>query len=165
MGDQLGDAAADRAHLVGDFAAVRAALDAFNFDVVVMFGDDQWELFREDFVPPYCVLTFEDMTVRPFAVKSPYRPDFWDEGPDHERVIHMDRNIGTCFTTGLLKQDIDVSYAYVPREDLLQFPHACLNGVLYLDYHRTGFPYTLLPIAINCHGTTLSHLTLIRTSP
>ena len=151
--DQLASAAAHRAHLVRDFDTVRAALDEFNPDVVIMFGDDQWELFHEDFVPPFCVLAFEDTTVKPFASKSPYRPDFWDEGPEHERVIHMDRNVGRYFTRELLKQDIDVSYAYQPRGDLRQFPHAFLNAILYLDYHRTGFPYTLLPIAINCHGT------------
>ena len=33
----------------------RAALDAFNPDFVLMWGDDQYENFREDIIPAYCI--------------------------------------------------------------------------------------------------------------
>jgi hypothetical protein len=30
--------------------------------------------------------------------------------------------------------------------------HAFANAVLYLDYNRVGFPYPIVPVAINCYG-------------
>src|SRR5947199_7045355 len=62
LGDDFGAAAAGRARLVfrRHFAEARRALDEFKPDVVVMFGDDQYENFKEDIVPPFAVLAYED---------------------------------------------------------------------------------------------------------
>src|SRR5258706_10057802 len=59
-GDDEGTAAAGRhrSALVGWMNKVRDALDAFKPDYVIMFGDDQYENFHEDVVPPYCVCAF-----------------------------------------------------------------------------------------------------------
>lgn len=56
-GDDEGttSAAAHRAALVGWMDRTRAALDAFRPDFVLLWGDDQYENFHEDIVPPYCV--------------------------------------------------------------------------------------------------------------
>ena len=40
-----------REKLVEGFRKVRAELDAFNPDVVLVWGDDQYENFREDIIP------------------------------------------------------------------------------------------------------------------
>ena len=48
-------AARHRADLVGWLDKTRAALDAFKPDFVLMWGDDQYENFKEDVVPPYCI--------------------------------------------------------------------------------------------------------------
>src|SRR4051794_37567470 len=44
-------AAAHREALVAGFDQCRAALDAFDPDVVVIWGDDQYENFQEDVIP------------------------------------------------------------------------------------------------------------------
>src|SRR6266851_53820 len=44
-------AAAHRAELRAGFRALRAELDEFQPDVIVVWGDDQYENFREDLVP------------------------------------------------------------------------------------------------------------------
>jgi len=52
------DAGAAREHRRRHRAAlaeIRAALDDFAPDFVVVWGDDQYENFREDGVPPFCV--------------------------------------------------------------------------------------------------------------
>src|SRR5262247_3009096 len=56
-GDDEGATAARRHReaVIGGYRKVRAALDAFNPDFVIMFGDDQYENFREDLFPPFCV--------------------------------------------------------------------------------------------------------------
>lgn len=40
--------------------AARSALDAFNPDFVLIFGDDQYENFREDGVAPFCVFALDE---------------------------------------------------------------------------------------------------------
>ena len=52
-------AARHRAELVGWLDKTRAALDAFKPDFVLMWGDDQYENFKEDVVPPYCISAYE----------------------------------------------------------------------------------------------------------
>ncbi len=40
---------------------LRARLDAFEPDVVLIFSDDQYENFVEDIVPPFCVFAVDEM--------------------------------------------------------------------------------------------------------
>ena len=35
--------------------------------------------------------------------------------------------------------------------------HAFTNTLLYLDWDRRGFPYPVMPFAINCYGSNLIH--------
>ena len=54
-----------------DLAAMRTVrqhLDAFAPDLVVIFGDDQYENFIEDIVPPFCIYIVDQMASRPFDV-------------------------------------------------------------------------------------------------
>ena len=52
-------AARHRADLVAWMDKTRAALDAFKPDFVLIWGDDQYENFKEDVVPPYCISAYE----------------------------------------------------------------------------------------------------------
>ena len=56
-------AGAPRGAARGHLARCRAALDAFQPDVLVVWGDDQYENFREEVVPPFCVLAYDDTEV------------------------------------------------------------------------------------------------------
>ena len=57
-GDDQGmaSAAVHRARLVKGFRRVRKEILDFNPDFVIVFGDDQYENFREDIIPPFCIL-------------------------------------------------------------------------------------------------------------
>ncbi len=48
-------ARAQRERLVGCLRKVRAAIDDFKPDFVLIWGDDQYENFREEIIPPYCI--------------------------------------------------------------------------------------------------------------
>src|SRR5947209_6252543 len=63
-------AAKHRADFVKHSRRVRDELDVFKPDVVVMFGDDQYENFRDDVVPPFCVYAWDDYEVRPHAPRK-----------------------------------------------------------------------------------------------
>ncbi|GAA2538372.1 extradiol ring-cleavage dioxygenase [Pseudonocardia hydrocarbonoxydans] len=155
--DQGASAAPEhRAALVAGFERTRAALDDFQPDAVLIWGDDQYENFREDIIPPYAVLAYEDMEVRPWAQASESsdmvgKPNAWGEPADTVFAVRGRPDIAKHLVTGLLEQGVDAAYAY---EKLHHpgLPHAFLNAVLYLDYHRAGFPYPVIPFPINCYG-------------
>jgi hypothetical protein len=133
-----------RSDLVAALMKTRAALDAFNPDFVVIWGDDQYENFREDVVPPYCVSAYETfkITVPPGNVWGEPAGELFEQ-PGHVRgAKHL--------TTGLIEAGFDAAYAYKPLHHSLG--HAFANAVLYLDYNRVGFPYPIVPVAINCYG-------------
>ena len=60
-------AARHRAALVGWMEKTRAALDDFKPDFVLIWGDDQYENFREDIIPPYCISAYEKFDFSPPA--------------------------------------------------------------------------------------------------
>ena len=68
-GNDEGTASATRhrAALVGWMEKTRAALDDFNPDFVLIWGDDQYENFREDIIPPYSIAAYENFTFSPPA--------------------------------------------------------------------------------------------------
>ena len=45
----------------------RAQIDAFRPDFIVVWGDDQYENFREDVIPPYCIYAHESFEFAPPA--------------------------------------------------------------------------------------------------
>src|SRR5215831_9456472 len=78
-----GAAAEHRRRLVGGFRKARQALDAFAPDFALIWGDDQYENFREDGVPSFCVFALDAIESRPFG--RPGRAQLgnvWGEGPD-----------------------------------------------------------------------------------
>ena len=48
-----------------------------------------------------------------------------------------------------------MAYAYKPLHHPMA--HAFTNTFLYLDWDRKGFPYPVIPFAINCYGRNLIH--------
>ncbi len=77
-------AAGHRAALIKGFERARQTLDEFQPDVVLIWGDDQYENFREDLIPPYAVLAYDDMDVQPWAHAADSsdmkgRANVWDE--------------------------------------------------------------------------------------
>ena len=153
-----------RARMLDGLRAARAALDEFNPDFVLVWGDDQYENFKEDIVPPFCVLAYEDMKIKPWAHASESamfskskdewgggRPNVWSETGAHEILVRGHREAARHLASELLLNDFDVSYAYEPLHHP-GLPHAFLNSVLYLDYDRKGFPWPVIPFQINCYG-------------
>jgi hypothetical protein len=132
-----------RAALVGWMQKVRAALDAFDPDFVLLWGDDQYENFREDIIPPYCISAFDSFTF------SPPAGNVWGE---KDKTYRLDghRAAAKMLATRLIEAGFDTAYAYKPLHHPLG--HAFTNAVFYLDYDQRGFCYPIVPFAINCYG-------------
>ncbi len=155
-------AAIHRQDMVRGLRKAREALDAFQPDLVLVWGDDQYENFRESLVPAFCVLAYEDMAIRPWAPPSEDanfvftpegggRPNHWGEGRDFEIKVRGHREAARHIASALIERDFDVAYAYEPLNQP-GLSHAFLNTVLYLDYDRRGFPFPIVPFPINCYG-------------
>jgi hypothetical protein len=132
-----------RAELVGWLDRTRAALDAFYPDFILMWGDDQYENFKEDIVPPYCIAAHDR-----FRFSSP-AGNVWKETekvfdlPGHPQAA---KQLASC----LIEEGFDTAYSYKPLHHPLG--HAFTNAIMYLDYARKGFDYPIIPFAINCYG-------------
>ena len=50
-----------RERLLNGFRTIRAEIEAFKPDFILLWGDDQYENFREDIIPPFCVMAYEQM--------------------------------------------------------------------------------------------------------
>ena len=146
--------AAARRHrdaLVAGFRKARRRLDDFAPDLVVLWGDDQYENFKEDIIPPFCVLAYESIEHRPWAEgRWQTARNAWDEANDQTFVYKGHRAAAKALVGGLLETGFDVSYAYRPLHHPLG--HAFMNTLLFLDYDRQGFPYPVVPVSVNCYG-------------
>src|SRR5262245_47171569 len=140
-----------RDDLVHHFRQARAELDAFRPDFVLLWGDDQYENYREDCVPPFSVLAYDAVDVQPW--KGHRRENWWDEPEDKTFAIAGHRTGAKYLASSLLGDGIDVAYAYRPLHEPLG--HAFVNSVLYLDIDRKGFPYPVVPFTVNAYGRWL----------
>ena len=121
---------------------------------MLIFGDDQYENFREDIIPAFCVMGLDqDFSIKPWAGG---RANRWNEPADWEMKLHGQRDVAKFLARALIDRGIDMSYAYKPlhQEGLA---HAFTNTLLYLDWDRKGFPWPVLPFAVNCYGSNLIH--------
>ena len=153
-GDDDGYASAlyQRARLVDGFRRVRAELDAFRPDAVLVWGDDQYENFREDIIPAFCVMAYDEYECRPFTTKDGgARPNVWGE-PADQTFRYRGHPAARFLAGALLADGFDVAYAYRPLHEP-GLGHAFLNTLLYLDYDRQGFDYPVIPFAVNCYGS------------
>ena len=137
-----------RADLIHHFRKARAELDAFRPDWVLIWGDDQYENFKEDVIPPFCVLAYDSIEHRPWAEAK--WPNAWDEAKDTTFTYKGHRPAAKALVGSLLQEGFDVSYAYRPLHHPLG--HAFLYTLLFLDYDRQGFPYPVIPFQVNCYG-------------
>jgi hypothetical protein len=152
--DPVAAAKEHRQRLVAGFRKCREALDAFDPDVVLIWGDDQYENFREDGVPSFCVFAMDGIDSRPYARAGRPSENVWGEPADHVVQTKGHYAAASTLAAGLIKADYDVSYAYRMRYEN-GLPHAFINTILYLDYDRKGFPYPVVPFHVNCYGSSV----------
>jgi hypothetical protein len=158
-GDDEGASAAQqhKERLLSGFRSLRGALDAFAPDLVLIWGDDQYENFRNDCVPAFCVYIFDELECRPYGGgRRPFQSDESSFGlaPDTVMRVRGKREAATGLARALLEQEFDVAYATETRAEA-GLAHSFNNTLVYLDYERRGFDYPVLPFHVNCYGNQL----------
>jgi hypothetical protein len=144
-------APAHRARSVAGFRAARAALDAFDPDFVLIWGDDQYENFREDGVAPFCVFAMDEIESRPYGRVG--AANAWGEPGDTVVRTKGHPAAGRYLAKSLVEQGFDITWAYKMRYEQ-GLPHAFINAMLLLDYDRKGLPWPVVPFHVNCYGSS-----------
>jgi len=155
-GSDMGKAAAanHRQELLDGMTRIRAALDEFKPDFVLIWGDDQYENFTEDIIPPFCILAYDQIEAHPWRLKAPGMPggaNVWKESEDTLLNVRGHRDGGKFLASGLITEGFDVCYSYRPLH-LQGIGHAFLNSIAYLDYDRKGFDHRVVCFSLNCYG-------------
>lgn len=155
-GDDQGvsSAAEHRAALVQQLTRAREELDRFRPDVVIVWGDDQYENFREEVVPQFCVLAYDKVRTKAFEIVNAMGSrNFWGLPDDLTIEMPCDLREARRLTDALGEAGVDIAYSYRKR-DGGRFPHAILNTQLFLDYAHAGreMSYPIVPITVNCYG-------------
>lgn len=150
-GDDEGVAAAriHRAELVQGFREARSALDAFNPDFVLIWGDDQYENFKEDLIPPFCVYALDEA-----PCKARRGPNTSQRHPQSVLTVKGHKTAGNFLARELIGRGFDVACSW-RLHHMEQLGHAFANTVHYLDWDERGFPYPVIPFHVNCYGSDL----------
>jgi hypothetical protein len=139
--------------MVEEFRRARGALDKFQPDLCVIWGDDQFENHREDCVPAFSILAYDEVTVQPW-LHNQRGINSWGEPKEKTFTVRGHRAGGKFMAAALLNEGFDIAYAYKPLHNNLG--HAFLNSVLYLDWDRQGFHYPIVPFTVNAYGRHLT---------
>ncbi|MFN4281581.1 MAG: extradiol ring-cleavage dioxygenase [Alphaproteobacteria bacterium] len=140
-----------RDEIVEALRHARQVLDEFSPDFIVVWGDDQYENFREDVVPAFCVMAYDRVEYQPWKQRS--KANAWGESAESVFTLNGHRAGAKYLASGLLNSGFDIAYAYRPLHAPLG--HAFSNTCLYLDWDRKGFDYPVVPISVNCYGRRL----------
>ncbi len=146
-----------REQLMGAFRKIRAEIEAFRPDFIVVWGDDQYENFREDIIPPFCVYIFDQAQYTPLAGIDRWArtsQNVWDEPPGKVFTVKGHVPGGRYLVSRLLEEDFDLPYAYTLRF-ARGLAHSFSQTLLYLDYDRLGFDHCLIPFHVNCYGSAV----------
>lgn len=133
------------------FLKVRAAIDEFKPDAVFVFGDDQYENFKETIIPPFNIFCAPDFPSKPFRSEQ----NLW--GIDPEEVVNYKgaSNLAKEVANELVERHFPVPYSYTPSTLHWDrgLSHAFINGLTYLDWdHDNEWTYPTIPVAVNCYG-------------
>ncbi len=134
--------------LVRGFREARKAIDDFDPDFVLIYGDDQYEAIREDLVPPFTVFAIPEL-------ESKRRSPSGDEGGAAQvPTIKGHTTAANHIVSGLIREGFDISCSWrLPNGEA--YGHAFVNTVDYLSFDGQGFPWPVVPLAVNCYGVGL----------
>lgn len=144
----LAFAQAYQAKLQPAYREARAAIDAFNPDFVLIFGDDQYEVFKEDLIPPFAVFAIDEVECAlPRAEGGTF-------------VMKGHKEAGNHLARELIRRGFEVACSWKLPERQGDghrpgYGHAFTSTVQYLDMDRKGFSHRVVPFSVNCYGSDM----------
>jgi hypothetical protein len=160
-GDDEGQHAAQehRQRLLAGYKRLRAELDAFRPDLVLVWGDDQYENYKSDCIPAFCVGIYDTVVSKPFGgglAVFKTNQNVWGLSADTELPVRCHRDGARGLSQSLLENGFDIAWSTALRHPN-GLAHSFNNTVIYLDYEKRGFgfDYPIIPFHINCYGSQL----------
>src|SRR3989454_5914061 len=98
-----------RESLIAGFRDMRKQLDDFAPDLVLIWGDDQYENFKEDVIPPFCIAGYDpEFDLKPWAHSNGSngvgKPNRWDEPGEWAMPLKGHREAAKYIATGLMER-------------------------------------------------------------
>ena len=160
-GDDNGQTAAihHRDRLIAGYKRLREEIDAFKPDIVLIWGDDQYENYKRDCIPAFCVGIYDNVVSKPFGGGLPvFKTDrnVWGLDLNTELPVKCHHKGATGLSNALLKEGFDIAYSTALRHPA-GLAHSFNNTVIFLDYEQRGFgfKYPIIPFHVNCYGSQL----------
>ena len=161
MADDNGLAAAEehRRRLLAGYKVLGEALRSFKPDLVLIWGDDQFENYKKTCVPAFALGIFDKVDVRPFGGgKQVFQTteNVWNLDPETPLTIRGHRKAAAALARHLIEDQFDIAYS-LEFSHKSGLAHSFNNTVLYLDYENHGetFGYPVVPMHVNCYGSDL----------
>jgi hypothetical protein len=150
-----------REELVRGFRAARQAIDEFAPDFVLIYGDDQYENFKEDLLPPFCIYAFDEFELRTqkqgggggLSARLGV-PLTQIDMPPTQPTVRGSKQLATHVTNELIGRGVDVACSW-KLHHMANLGHAFTGTLDYLDWDRRGFPYPVIPFHVSCYGEDL----------
>ncbi len=155
--DGVASAREHERRLVAAFRSLRSSLDAFDPDLILIWGDDQYENFRRDCIPAFCLYLFDELECRPYGGgRRPFQTteNAWNLPEDTVMRVRGHREAADALCRHLLGAGFDIAYATETRAER-GLAHSFNNTLVYLDRERNGFDYPVLPFHVNCYGNQI----------
>lgn len=130
------------------FQALKAKLDAARPDVLVVFGDDQYEMFQFDNCPAFGIYLGETFA----GQKKQEQPQ--PLGATGAGGVAIDATVKNCvplatqLLEGLMERDFDLAFTMEMPALARGMGHAFMRPGYYLT---PGYPIPTIPIFINCY--------------
>lgn len=151
----LSAARAHRAAAIGYLRQLRKALDEFAPDAVIFCLEDHYENFHEDILPPYCVLAYDKITVRPYTVhgEARFADNVWGQSVDTVWTLPGAAALGVRLAAALAAEGVEIPVSFAPLHgDEVAHPFA--GAFRYLDWDDVGFPYPSVLLHVNAYGSS-----------
>ena len=129
---------------------VRKAIDDFAPDAVIIFGDDQYENFKEDVIPPFNMYCMDEFPARPFKFVNSNK-NIWGVDPEHTFTVPGAGQLARTLADQIISSHFPIAYSY-KFSNYPTLSHAFSNAMVFLDWEQQGWSYPIIPISVNCYG-------------
>lgn len=152
-------------HQIAQFRMLRAALDEFRPDCIVMLYRDMGEPWSAgtgepgSFRPKYWVHVQEFVRIRPF---QPFGngANYWGADPATETMVPLHPDAAEYMLRQLTRAGRDPSACTeIENRAKLGLGHNCVAGIIHLDWDRRRFDTPIVPVAVDPFGFNRSRTT------
>jgi len=137
-------------HEFEQFRRVRAALDDFKPDLMVIFYRDLGENFKNIAKPQYWIQAHDNVDLKLFQIFG-NRENYWEEDPDRIDTIAGHPEAAMLLTRRLQDAGLNPLLVLEPQAPL-GLGHNALGTILHLDIDHHEFKTPVVPVGVDPFG-------------